>query len=123
MPHLVQINQSEMLNKKVLVTFSVTIIYAVLFGLFVYFTKSSHECSYKSPCIHFCSSKVSEYTDQNLINKFMESMSAKDFEEDEVVIKAIRGKPSCGEMNSWLPNDEVNSTKPPYDFNYVSLNY
>lgn len=111
-----------MLNKKILVTFCVTIIYAVLFGLFVYFAKNSHGCSYKSPCIHFCSDNTLEYSDKNLIEKFMESKSAKDYEEDEVLIKAIRGKPLCGEMRSWLPNDEVNSTKPPYDFNYVSSN-
>ncbi|KAL7036859.1 hypothetical protein ACKWTF_008964 [Chironomus riparius] len=107
-----------MINKKILVTISVILIYVSLFALFIYLANRSHGCSYKTPCIHFCSSDRSRFSDEYLIDEFMKSKSAKDYVEDEAVLKAIRGAPSCGEMTDWLPNDEVNSTKPPYDFNF-----
>jgi len=116
-----------MTNKKIFVAISVILIYVVLFGLFFYFTQNVHGCSYKSTCIHFCSSNSENYTDDYLLDQFKESKSAmksvKKFTEDEidkVKFKAIRGIPSCGKMVFLEPNDEVNSTKPPYEFSYVS---
>jgi len=109
-----------MMNKKIVVTICVILIYVALFGLFFYFLDNSHGCSYKSPCIHFCSSNSDNYTDDYLLDLFKESKSAKKYMEDEVEFKAIRGIPSCGEMTYWPPNEEVNSTKPPYEFSYVS---
>ena len=108
------------MNKYFFVTISVILIYAVLFGSFFYFTQNLHGCSYKSPCIHFCSSNTDNYTDEYLLDQFKESKSAKRYMEDEVEFKAIRGIPSCGKMLFLEPNDEVNSTKPPYEFNNVS---
>ena len=110
-----------MINKKILVTISVILIYVALFALFIYLANRSHDCTYKSPCIHFCSSDTNRYTNEYLIDQFMKSKSAKEYVEDEAELKAIRGAPSCGEMADWLPNDEVNSTEPPYDFSTVSI--
>jgi hypothetical protein len=109
-----------MLNKKILVTISVTLIYAILLGLFIYFL-NSNDCSYNSPCIRFCSANTQKYSDRELLDKFEESKSAKEMMKYQYKnLKALRGVPKCGEMTDWLPNDEVNSTAPPFEFNSVS---
>ncbi|XP_070491509.1 uncharacterized protein [Chironomus tepperi] len=114
--HLVQINQSVKMNKKLLVTISVTLIYALLMGMFYYFTQTSYGCRYLTPCVHFCSGDTEKYTDKYLIDHFKESKSAKEYLEDGLALKVIRGTPSCGKMKYQAPND--NTSRPPYEFSY-----
>lgn len=110
------------MNKKFLVTISVTLIYIVLFFLFIYFSKRSYGCGYGSPCIRFCSSDTQEYSDKNLLEQFKKSKSAKQMQTIVKNLRVIRGEPTCGKMKYRPPNQEVNSTDPPYEFDYVSLN-
>jgi len=109
------------MNKKIVVTISVILIYVALFFLFIYFSKRSYGCGYGSPCIRFCSSDTNEYSDDFLLEQFRESKTAKEMRNMHNGLKVIRGTPTCGTLKYWPPNEDVNSTDAPYEFNYVSI--
>ena len=110
-----------MMNKKIVVTISVILIYVALFFLFIYFSKRSYGCSYRSPCIRFCSSDTNKYSDEFLLEQFKESKTANKMRNVDKGLKVIRGAPACGKLKYWPPNEDLNSTDPPYEFDVVSI--
>jgi hypothetical protein len=111
------------MNKKIVVTISVILIYIALFVLFVYFSQRSYGCDYGSPCIRFCSSDTRKYSDDFLLEQFKQSKSGKEIRRGVDSLRVIRGAPACGTMMYSPPNEEANSTDPPYEFDYVSISY
>ncbi|KAL7036857.1 hypothetical protein ACKWTF_008962 [Chironomus riparius] len=105
------------MNKKLLVTIFVILIYVALFFLYANISKSSYECGFGSPYIRFCSSDTNEYSDESLLKQFKESKSSNRMIRSNS-LKVIRGAPACGKLKYWPPNMEVNSTDPPYKFDY-----
>lgn len=67
------------MNKNLIVSIVVIIIYAILCGtvITVYSEKSS--CTSKTPCIHFCSTNSKEVSKTFLFDEFMKSESGKNF--------------------------------------------
>ncbi|CAG9805351.1 unnamed protein product [Chironomus riparius] len=105
------------MNKKLLFTIFVILIYGALFFLYANISKRSYECGFGSPCIRFCSSDTNEYSDESLLKQFKESKSSNRMIRSNS-LKVIRGAPACGKLKYWPPNMEVNSTDPPYKFDY-----
>lgn len=109
------------MNKKVLVSISVVLIYLVFFLTFIYYFNKSQECTYFSPCIRFCSTDKVEYSDEYLLEQFKDNKTGRHMFVLETNFKVLRGTPPCGEMNHWSLNEDGNFSKVPYRFDYVSI--
>jgi len=103
------------------VSFSIIIIYSILFGLIVKSFREQYECQEDFNCIRFCSTDVEKYSDKFLANDFLNSESSKElfiqppFDKIDIDdIKIYRGSPVCGGL-SYLP-----SKISLYGFHFVS---
>lgn len=109
------------MNKKIIVTISVILIYAILYGSFIKVFKEAFECGEFYLCIRFCSDDTEAYSDKLLLNEFLKSKSGSRWKNPEVEkFRIYRGSPVCGEMKYISPNKDLTSYRNPYDFHYVS---
>jgi len=109
------------MNKKIIVTISVILFYAILYGSFIKVFKEMFECSETNFCIRFCSDDTKAYPDKVLLNDFLKSKSGSRWDNSKVdKFRIYRGSPVCGEMKYMSPNENLTSNRKPYNFRYVS---
>lgn len=109
------------MNKKIIVTISVILIYAILYGSFIKVFKETFECSENNFCIRFCSDDTKTYPDKLLLNDFLKRKSGSRWNNTKVeTFRIYRGSPVCGEMKYIPPNENLTSYRNPYNFYFVS---
>jgi hypothetical protein len=109
------------MNKKIIVTISVIIIYGILYGWFIKVFKENIECGEYYSCIRFCSEDTKAYPDKLLFNEFLKSKSGSRWDNPKIEkFRIYRGSPVCGEMKFIAPNENLSSYRNPYNFRYVS---